>query len=129
MDEATRGGGASKRENASRNREEPCAVPAPRRGLSGSRQLRAALALQRGREHARDVHRLPLRAVMDLMAGRSVLLITHRLSALTDLVDEVLVMEDGRIVQRGAPRALMNSAGPFLDLQRQNESGGAAAIA
>jgi ATP-binding cassette subfamily C protein CydC len=70
-----------------------------------------------------------LESVMDLMAGRSVLLITHRLSALTDLVDEVLVMEDGRIVQRGAPRALMNSAGPFLDLQRQNESGGAAAIA
>jgi len=64
-----------------------------------------------------------LQAVMRLMEGRSVLLITHRLSSLTDLVDEVLVMEDGRIVQRGAPQALMSTAGPFLDLHRRDESG------
>jgi ATP-binding cassette, subfamily C, bacterial CydC len=44
-----------------------------------------------------------LQAVMQLMEGRSVLLVTHRLSALTDLVDEVLVMGRGRIVERGAP--------------------------
>jgi ATP-binding cassette, subfamily C, bacterial CydC len=58
-----------------------------------------------------------LQAVMRLMEGRSVLLITHRLSALTELVDEVLVMEGGRVVQHGAPRALLATEGPFADLQ------------
>jgi ATP-binding cassette, subfamily C, bacterial CydC len=58
-----------------------------------------------------------LQAVMRLMEGRSVLLITHRLSALTDLVDEVLVMEAGRVVQRGPPRALLATEGPFADLR------------
>ncbi|MEA3121023.1 MAG: ATP-binding cassette, subfamily bacterial CydC [Paraburkholderia sp.] len=57
-----------------------------------------------------------LQAVMRLMEGRSVLLITHRLSALTDLVDEVLVMDGGRVVQRGAPSALLATDGPFADL-------------
>lgn len=41
-----------------------------------------------------------LQAVMNLMSRRSVLLITHRLSALAGLVDEVLVLEEGRIVRR-----------------------------
>jgi ATP-binding cassette, subfamily C, bacterial CydC len=54
-----------------------------------------------------------LQAVMRLMEGRSVLLITHRVSALTDLVDEVLVMERGRIAQRGAPRAVLGDDGSF----------------
>ncbi|WP_223258562.1 thiol reductant ABC exporter subunit CydC [Trinickia symbiotica] len=48
-----------------------------------------------------------LAAVIELMEGRSVLLITHRLSALTELVDEVLVMEGGRIVERGTPGVLL----------------------
>jgi ATP-binding cassette subfamily C protein CydC len=54
-----------------------------------------------------------LQAVMRLMEGRSVLLITHRMSALTDLVDEVLVMERGRIAQRGSARALLGGEGSF----------------
>jgi ATP-binding cassette subfamily C protein CydC len=41
-----------------------------------------------------------LDTVMKLMAGRSVLLITHKLSALAAGFDEVLVMDDGRIVSR-----------------------------
>ncbi|MGF6267259.1 ATP-binding cassette subfamily C protein CydC [Paraburkholderia youngii] len=43
-----------------------------------------------------------LKTVMRLMEGRSVLLITHRLSALTELVDETLVMRGGKIVERVA---------------------------
>ncbi len=50
------------------------------------------------------------------MRGRSVLLITHRLSALTDRVDEVLVMRAGHIVQRGTPRALRESDGLYRDM-------------
>lgn len=41
-----------------------------------------------------------LETVMALMSGRSVLLITHRLSALAAGFDDVLVMDDGRIVSR-----------------------------
>ncbi|PMS11479.1 thiol reductant ABC exporter subunit CydC [Trinickia caryophylli] len=60
-------------------------------------------------------------AIMALMQGRSVLLITHRLSALTDLVDEVLVMDAGRIVQRGSPQALAAAEGPFRELGRAGD--------
>jgi ATP-binding cassette subfamily C protein CydC len=62
-----------------------------------------------------------LQTIMKLMQGRSVLLITHRLSALADLVDEVLVLEEGRIVQRGATQELLAMAGPYRDLQRGYE--------
>jgi ATP-binding cassette subfamily C protein CydC len=59
-----------------------------------------------------------LHTVMALMRGRSVLLITHRLSALTELVDEVLVMDAGGIVERGAPGRLARGQGPFSGLWR-----------
>lgn len=59
-----------------------------------------------------------LHTVMALMRGRSVLLITHRLSALTELVDEVLVMDAGGIVERGAPGRLARGQGPFSELWR-----------
>lgn len=65
-----------------------------------------------------------LQAVMRLMEGRGVLLVTHRLSALTDLVDEVLVMDEGRIVQRGAPHVLASTQGPFHDLERGDAAAG-----
>jgi len=39
-------------------------------------------------------------SIMALMAGRSVLLITHKLAGLAERVDEVLVLEEGRIVVR-----------------------------
>jgi ATP-binding cassette subfamily C protein CydC len=46
-----------------------------------------------------------LDTVLTLMAGRSVLLITHRLSALAAGFDAVLAMDDGRIVDRRAVTA------------------------
>jgi len=61
------------------------------------------------------------RAVLDaidrLMAGRSVLLITHRLAALEDRVDEVLVLESGRIVERGSPGELRRAGGRYAHCQ------------
>jgi ATP-binding cassette subfamily C protein CydC len=51
-----------------------------------------------------------MQTVMQLMAGRTVLLITHRLSRLTDLVDEVLVMERGRAIRRSAADDVMSHA-------------------
>jgi len=58
-----------------------------------------------------------LGAIMRLMEGRSVLLITHRLSALAGLVDEVLVLDQGRLVQRGTVDTLLHVDGPYRALQ------------
>ncbi|WP_165984600.1 thiol reductant ABC exporter subunit CydC, partial [Streptomyces sp. YIM 98790] len=54
----------------------------------------------------------------DLLAateGRTTLLITHRLAGL-EAVDEVLVLEEGRIVQRGGYAELAAGEGPFRRL-------------
>ncbi|WP_433857319.1 thiol reductant ABC exporter subunit CydD [Streptomyces kronopolitis] len=51
----------------------------------------------------------------DLLAateGRTTVLITHRLTGL-DAVDEVLVLDGGRIVQSGSPAALAAADGPY----------------
>ncbi|MFI7274159.1 thiol reductant ABC exporter subunit CydD [Streptomyces sp. NPDC049879] len=64
----------------------------------------------------------------DLLAateGRAALLITHRLTGL-DAVDEVLVMDHGRIVQRGPYAGLAAAEGPFRRLllrERAAEAG------
>ncbi|HEY2173038.1 MAG TPA: thiol reductant ABC exporter subunit CydC [Mycobacteriales bacterium] len=54
----------------------------------------------------------------DLLAAgrdRAVLLVTHRLAGL-DGVDEVLVLDSGRVVQRGRPADLAQTPGPYADL-------------
>lgn len=63
-----------------------------------------------------------LATLMPLMAGRSVLLITHRLPALggrfeQTLVDRVLVLEQGRLVEQGTVRQLQQASGPYRALQ------------
>ncbi|MDT0445922.1 thiol reductant ABC exporter subunit CydD [Streptomyces johnsoniae] len=59
----------------------------------------------------------------DLLAateGRTTLLITHRLTGLA-AVDEVLVLDEGRVVQRGSAAALAAAEGPFRRLlDREN---------
>ena len=47
--------------------------------------------------------------------GRTTLLITHRLTGL-DRVDEIVVLQAGRVVERGTPAALLAADGPY---QRQ----------
>ncbi|MDA8382632.1 MAG: thiol reductant ABC exporter subunit CydC [Betaproteobacteria bacterium] len=58
-----------------------------------------------------------LDAIHALMQGRSVLLITHRLDVLAALVDEVVVLEAGRIVEWGTVQALASSQGAYRRLQ------------
>ncbi|MGC9162715.1 MAG: thiol reductant ABC exporter subunit CydC [Thiomonas sp.] len=48
-----------------------------------------------------------LRDIATLMQGRTVLLITHRIAALPAAVDQVLVMEAGRVVESGSPAELL----------------------
>jgi ABC-type multidrug transport system fused ATPase/permease subunit len=55
------------------------------------------------------------RALDRLLHGRTSIIIAHRLSTVRR-ADEILVVEDGRIVQRGTERELLASDGPFRRL-------------
>ncbi len=101
--------------------------------LSGGERQRVAIAralLMRPRLLILDeatanldpvTERAILRAVMARMAGRALLVISHRLVEM-EMMDEILVLERGRVVERGAYEALACSGGPFGDLlAAQNE--------
>lgn len=53
-----------------------------------------------------------MRSIQHLMTGRTTLVITHRLSGL-DKMDEILVLEKGRIVERGQHHYLLNQGGLY----------------
>jgi ATP-binding cassette subfamily C protein/ATP-binding cassette subfamily C protein CydC len=56
------------------------------------------------------------RLVADLLTGeRTVVLVTHRLAPLA-AADEIVVLDRGRVVQRGPHDALVLRAGPYRDL-------------
>ncbi|MFD0416545.1 thiol reductant ABC exporter subunit CydD [Streptomyces sp. NPDC127108] len=65
----------------------------------------------------------------DLLAateGRTTLLITHRLAGL-DAVDEVLVLDEGRVAQRGAYAELVAVDGPLRRMREREAAGDALA--
>ncbi|MFI6481962.1 thiol reductant ABC exporter subunit CydC [Nonomuraea sp. NPDC050663] len=53
--------------------------------------------------------------LLDATHGRTTLLVTHRLRGL-EQVDEILVLEHGRVIQRGAHRELVERPGYYRDL-------------
>ena len=57
------------------------------------------------------------RAAAEAVRGRTALVVAHRLSQVT-MADEVAVMDNGRIVEVGAPEQLRQSDGPFAALWR-----------
>jgi ATP-binding cassette subfamily B protein len=57
------------------------------------------------------------RALATALAGRTSLVIAHRLSTVRD-ADLIVVMEDGRIVQKGTHTELLASGGLYADLYR-----------
>jgi ATP-binding cassette subfamily B protein len=56
-------------------------------------------------------------ALAGALAGRTSLVIAHRLSTIT-AADQILVLDDGRIVQRGTHADLMAEGGLYADLYR-----------
>jgi ATP-binding cassette, subfamily B, bacterial len=61
-----------------------------------------------------------MRALDQLIVGRTVIMISHRLSTLGN-VDEIIVLKDGQIAERGNYRELRRAGGVFASLlQEQN---------
>jgi len=59
-----------------------------------------------------------IQAALDhLMRGRTVVAVAHRLSTLQSF-DRIIVMDQGRIIDDGAPRALAGRPGPYRDRLR-----------
>jgi ATP-binding cassette, subfamily B, multidrug efflux pump len=61
-------------------------------------------------------------ALSNLMAGRTSLVIAHRLSTIRH-ADTILVIEDGRIVERGAHADLLSRGGIYSDLYHRRFRG------
>ena len=55
-------------------------------------------------------------AFSNLMKNKTVIMIAHRLSSIKN-VDEVLVVEDGNIIERGSDKELMKKGGKYSKLQ------------
>ncbi len=62
--------------------------------------------------------RLVQRALRTILADRTAFVIAHRLSTV-EIADRVLVIENGRIVEDGAPRTLIDDGGRYATLHHQ----------
>jgi ABC-type multidrug transport system fused ATPase/permease subunit len=61
--------------------------------------------------------RLVQRALRTLLRGRTAVIIAHRLSTV-EIADRVLVVDDGRVVEDGAPADLRERSGRYGSLHR-----------
>jgi ATP-binding cassette, subfamily B, multidrug efflux pump len=59
-----------------------------------------------------------LRALRSIRQGRTVLIVSHRVSSVKD-ADHIVVLDDGKIVERGSHDALVAKGGYYADLYRR----------
>jgi len=69
-----------------------------------------------------DTEQLVLSAIHQKTNGKTLLLASHRMACM-ELMDEVVVLEDGRIIEHGMPPSLMLQAGSLYRAWRELESG------
>ena len=62
------------------------------------------------------------RAMAELMRGRTTFVIAHRLSTIRN-ADVILMMEHGRIVERGTHHELLAAKGRYAELYQSQFSG------
>jgi ABC-type multidrug transport system fused ATPase/permease subunit len=61
--------------------------------------------------------RLVQRALRTLLADRTAIIIAHRLTTV-EIADRVLVLENGRVLEDGSPRALVDGGGAYAGLHQ-----------
>ncbi|HUP61663.1 MAG TPA: ABC transporter ATP-binding protein [Thermoanaerobaculia bacterium] len=98
--------------------------------LSGGQKQRTAIARALVREplililddslSAVDTHTEEqiLNALRTIRQGRTALIVSHRVSSVKD-ADHIIVLDDGRIVERGTHEALLEKGGYYADLYRR----------
>jgi len=59
-----------------------------------------------------------LRALREIRKGRTVLIVSHRVSSVKDS-DQILVLDSGRVVERGTHESLLAHGGYYADLYRR----------
>ena len=102
--------------------------------LSGGQQQRLAIAraflkdapfliLDEATSHLDSVSEAAIQdALTRLMRGRTVLIIAHRLK-LVYAADRVAVLDRGRVIEVGDPRALLTQGGPYQHIVASYEGG------
>ena len=62
------------------------------------------------------------KALHELMKGKTVIAIAHRLSTLREM-DRIIVLDDGKVVEDGAPAALLKQGGLYAKLWKHQAGG------
>jgi ATP-binding cassette subfamily B multidrug efflux pump len=98
--------------------------------LSGGQKQRTAIARALVREPAililddslsavdTNTEEQILRSLREIRKGRTALIVSHRVSSVKD-ADHIIVIDDGRIVERGTHDALLARNGYYADLYRR----------